>query len=50
MSKSLRKLNVLDKYGDVTPRELLEIMLNEIKSHGVKAIQADTQLPFDEVE
>lgn len=37
-------------YDDKTPRELLEIMLNEIKSHGVEAIHADTQLPFDEVE
>lgn len=37
-------------YDDKTPRELLEIMLNEIKSRGVEAIQADTQLPFDEVE
>ena len=37
-------------YDNKTPRELLEIMLNEIKSYGVDAIQEDTQLPFDEVE
>ena len=37
-------------YDNKTPRELLEIMLNEIKNYGVDAIQEDTQLPFDEVE
>ena len=50
--KSSHVYNTKDEniYDDKTPRELLEIMLNEIKSHGVEAIHADTQLPFDEVE
>lgn len=50
--KSSHVYNTKDEtiYDDKTPRELLEIMLNEIKNHGVEAIHADTQLPFDEVE
>ena len=50
--KSSHAYNTKDEtiYDDKTPRELLEIMLNEIKNHGVEAIHADTQLPFDEVE
>ena len=50
--KSSHVYNTKDEtiYDDKTPRELLEIMLNEIKSHGVEAIHTDTQLPFDEVE
>ena len=37
-------------YDDKTPRELLEIVLNEIKNQGVGTVLASTQLPFDEVE
>ena len=35
---------------DKTPRELLEIVLNEIKDQGIETVLASTKLPFDEVE
>ena len=37
-------------YDDKTPRELLEIVLNEIKDQGIETVLASTQLPFDDVE
>lgn len=44
--------NIKDEtiYDDKTPRELLEIVLHEIKTQGVGTVLASTQLPFDEVE